>query len=202
MNIHCVFCINDINEATNRYVIDKSTKIGAEACVLLQDLPFTVEFTPKSAENSEKSYLCKDCFRELKKRQNIIRNLKCCEAKLGFLRCENACKKRKITCCEYVNANASDSHRQRSSQTSTPLKAGHTLSVRTNVALSPIGKPNCRLLPSRSTEIREPTEQRQSGVKASDSVSYCCSTIRGTIYIICTNRFRTLTVFRTATILA
>ena len=75
-------------------------------------------------------------------------------------------------------------HSQRSGQTSTPLKAGHTLSVRTNVALSPIGKPNCRLLPPRSTEIREPTEQRQSGVKASDSVSYCCSTIRGTIYII------------------
>lgn len=177
MNIHCVFCINDINEATNRYVIDKSTKVGAEACVLLQDLPFTVKFTPKSAENSENSYLCKDCFRELKKRQNIIRKLKCCDARLGILRCENACKKRKITCCEYVNANASDSHRQRSSQTSTPLKAGHTLSVRTNVALSPIGKPNCRLLPPRSTEIREPTEQRQSGVKASDSVSYCCSTI-------------------------
>ena len=46
MNIQCIWCVNEIRDATNRYVVDKSTKTGAEAYRLLENLPFEVNLTP------------------------------------------------------------------------------------------------------------------------------------------------------------
>ena len=90
MNIHSVFCLNDIINSTNRYVIDKSLK-------LLEHLPFEVNLTRTSGD---KCYLCRSCFRELKKRENLIRSP--VRKKLGF---ETRSKKRKLsTSCSFESA--------------------------------------------------------------------------------------------------
>lgn len=116
MNIQCVLCINDIKNTTDRYILENSTKSGAEACRLLENLPFEVNTTPSL---SGKRYVCKRCFRELKKRESIIRNLNCCEEQLGFNTVGK--KKRKVSSCESVSAD----QRERSNDVSTPSKKGH-----------------------------------------------------------------------------
>ena len=98
MNIQCVLCLNNITNSTDRYILDKSTKSGTEAGKLLENLPFEVNETPVLGKNL---YVCKKCFRELKKRENILRNLHCCEEQLGF---NKGYKKRKVSSCEAVNA--------------------------------------------------------------------------------------------------
>ena len=66
MNIQCVLCLNNITNSTDRYILDKSTKSGTEAGKLLENLPFEVNVTPVLGKNL---YVCKKCFRELKKRK-------------------------------------------------------------------------------------------------------------------------------------
>ena len=153
MNIQCIWCINKIRDATNRYVIDKSTKTGAEAYRLLENLPFEVNLTPLLGV---KNYLCKGCFRELKKRENIIRSLQCCEEKLGF---GTRCKKRKVstTCCDSVNA----------SNESTSTLSKTFIPLNTNLSFSPLSAGTCTTFTTTATSVDKSKQGKQHGVRVS-----------------------------------
>ena len=78
MNIQCIWCVNEIGDATNRYVanryvVDKSTKTGAEAYRLLENLPFEVNLTCIGCEFTIYSLLniCSGNLKKKKKKKII-----------------------------------------------------------------------------------------------------------------------------------
>ena len=131
---------------------------------LLEHLPFEVSLTRTSGD---KCYLCRSCFRELKKRENLIRSP--VRKKLGF---ETRSKKRRLsTSCSFESAIERDGQLRPSSEVNHPsskatttITPSKTRAPVTDFGLSPVRTSTAACGIHKSTERKHHGQVRVSNL--------------------------------------